>query len=253
MTRVPVTPCRALLVLVAVLGLVPGVVAARSPLVDELSTLHTQYHRDPGRLDVVRDGLRRAAAEDPSLEHLIAFAHVSFIWGDVRATAREQKLAAYDEGRQAARRAVALDPRSVVARFWLGSNTARWGQANGIVRSLFLLPEVKDEMRRVLELDPRFAAGYALNGNVLLEVPGLLGGDVDRAEEMFRKGLALDPRFTSMRIGLARSLIKQGRLAEARRELQAVLQTREPRNPADWTVKDVPRARDLLRSLDVQS
>jgi predicted Zn-dependent protease len=85
------------------------------------------------------------------------------------------------------------------------------------------------------------------------EVPSALGGDVDRAERMFRTGLGLDPRFTGMRVGLARTLIKQGRVAEARRELQAVLDERAPANLADWTMKDSRRARELLDSLQGRS
>lgn len=87
-------------------------------------------------------------------------------------------------------------------------------------------------MRLALELDPELAA-YALAGNVYHEVPPLLGGDLARAHEMFHKGLALDPRFTAMRVGLARVLISQRRIAEARRELQAVIDEPAPSNLAD--------------------
>lgn len=80
-------------------------------------------------------------------------------------------------------------------------------------------------------------------------MPGLLGGDLGKAEEMFRKGLELDPRFTGMRVGLAKTLIKKKRIAEARRELEAVLVEKEPRNLADWTLKDSREARALLESI----
>ena len=58
---------------------------------------------------------------------------------------------------------------------------------------------------------------------------GLLGGDLDKAEAMFRKGLEIDPKFTVMRVGLAKTLIKKGRIAEARQEVDAVLNEKEPR------------------------
>ena len=60
------------------------------------------------------------------------------------------------------------------------------------------------------------------------------------------KGLTLDPRWTGARVGLARTLIKRGRRDEARRELEAVVAEREPRNLADWTLKDSREARELL-------
>jgi predicted Zn-dependent protease len=84
-------------------------------------------------------------------------------------------------------------------------------------------------------------------------VPRLLGGDLARAEEMFRKGLELDPRYTMLRVGLGKTLIKRGRPDEARRELTAVVEETAPRNPADWTVKDVPEARRLLEGMKTGS
>jgi Tfp pilus assembly protein PilF len=82
-----------------------------------------------------------------------------------------------------------------------------------------------------------------------MEVPRLAGGDRARAEVHFKKGLEIDPRFTVLRVDLARLYIGDGRYAEARRELARVLEERAPRVVADWTVKDVPRARALLESI----
>ncbi|HEU4369524.1 MAG TPA: tetratricopeptide repeat protein [Methylomirabilota bacterium] len=223
--------------------------AAQSPLVAELETVAARYHENPGRLDTLREGLAQAVTTDAHPDNLIALARVSFIWGDIRAATPEQKLEAYDRGRQAAKRAVELAPRSALAHLWYGVNMGRWGQTKGIVRSLFLLPTVQEEIRLALELDPELAAAYALAGNVYYEVPSLLGGDLARAGEMFRKGLALDSKFTGMRVGLAKVLIKQNRLAEARRELQAVLDETAPSNLADWTLKDSRDARQLLESI----
>src|SRR3990172_6495945 len=209
---------------------------AQSPLVAELESFATRYHEDPPRLDRLREGLAQAAKADPRAENLVALGRVCFIWGDIRAANRDQKLEAYDQGRAA-------------AHFWYGTNTGRWGQTKGVVRSLFLLPTVQEEIQTVLSLDPKFVSVYSLAGNVYYEVPGLLGGDLNKAEEMFRKGIELDPKHTGMRVGLAKTLIKKGRTPEARRELQAVLDEKEPRNPADWTLKDSKEARALLESI----
>ncbi len=222
---------------------------AQSPLVAELENFATRYHEDPPGLDRLREGLAQAVKADPRVENLVALARVCFIWGDIRAAGRDQKLEAYDQGREAAKRAIELDPKNAAAHFWYGTNTGRWGQTKGVVRSLFLLPTVQEEIQTVLSLDPKFTAAYSLAGNVYYEVPGLLGGDLNKSEEMFRKGFQLDPRFTGMRVGLAKVLIKKGRVAEARRELEAVLNEKEPRNLADWTLKDSRDARALLESV----
>ena len=241
-------------ILAVVLALVMASSAwAETSLVLEVRASLTRYHEDPSRLDTLRSDLTARVQAHPSVDTLVALAHVCFVWGDIRARTPEEKLAVYDQGREAARRAIELSPRSVLAHFWYATHTGRWGQTRGVMRSLFLLPTVKQESETVLELDPTFAPGYALAANLYYEVPALLGGDLDRAEQMFRKGLALAPRFTAMRVGLAKTLIRRGRLAEARTELQAVLDEKAPDNLADWTVKDSRRARELLQSLGNKS
>jgi len=133
------------------------------------------------------------------------------------------------------------------------TNAGRWGQTKGVMRSLFLLPEVKRGMETALELDPRFPPTYVLAGTVYYKVPGLFGGDLEKSERLFRTGLEVDGRFTGLRVGLARTLIKRGRIPKARRELQAVLGEKTPSNPADWTLQDAPEARRLLDGLPGRS
>lgn len=221
--------------------------AAQSPLVAEV--VATRYHENPCRLDALRDGLERAVRGDPHVADLVALARVSFIWGDIRAATVEQKLDAYDRGHQVARRAIEQAPWNAAARFWFATNTARWGQTKGVRRSLVLLPTVQEEIRTILDLDPTFTAVYALAGNVFYEVPGLLGGDLGKAKAMFRKGLEQDPKFTGLRVGLGKTLIKTGRIAEARYQLQAVLDERAPTNLADWTLKDSREAKALFDAI----
>ena len=169
---------------------------------------------------------RRSSARWPAIRAPrtgSALSRISFLWGDIRATTREEKLAAYDRGRQAGRRATELAPRDAAAHFWYATNTGRWGQTNGVVRSLFLLSTVREQLAIALELDPNLTGAYVVAGYVDYEVPGLLGGDLDRAEESFRTALAQVPGFTAARVGLARTLARKGKVAEARREAQAVL------------------------------
>ena len=245
--------------LTAVLCLVPLLLCAalpawaQSPLVAELRTWSVRYHEQPQKIDELRAALEKAAQGDAQLDTLLALSQACFIYGDVRAKNPEEKLEAYDRGRQAAKRAIELAPKSAPARFWYGTNTGRWGQTKGVMRSLFLLPTVKEAMETALALDPALAPAYALGGSIYYEVPGFVGGDLDRSEAMFRKGLELDPHYTNMRVGLARTLWKKGRTADARREALAVLDEKAPSNPADWTVKDLPQAQALLGQMKDRS
>lgn len=230
-----------------------GAACAQSSLAAEVRALADRYHESPARIDALRLLVARGAQADPSVENLLALAQIAFLYGDMRARGAQEKLDAYEQGRQAARRAAELAPRNARAHFWYATNAGRWGQTKGVLRSLFLLPEVKRGMETALELDSRFPPAYVLAGTVYYEVPGLVGGDLEKSERLFRKGLEVDGRFTGLRVGLARTLIKRGRVPEARRELQAVLDEKAPSNPADWALKDAPEARRLLAELPARS
>jgi endonuclease-3 len=196
--------------------------------------------REPEKIDELRASLEQAA-QGRRLDTLRCPRRL-FHHGDVRAETPEEKprpmIAA---GRLPSAPSSLPQERRSPLRY--GTNTGRWGQTKGVMRSLFLLPTVKDAMEAALALDPAYAPAYALGGNIYYEVPGFVGGDLDRSEAMFRKGLELDPHYTNMRVGLARSLLKKGRAADARREALGVLDEKAPSNPADWTVKDAPQAK----------
>jgi hypothetical protein len=104
----------------------------------------------------------------------------------------------------------------------------------------------------ITELDPRFTAVYALAGNVYYEVPGVLGDDLE-LERIFRRCLEPYPKFAGTPVGLAKTLIKKGRIADTRRELQAVLEEKAPTNRADWARKNTQKARALLESITSKS
>jgi tetratricopeptide (TPR) repeat protein len=235
-----------LAVLTALTSAVP--VYAQSS-VEEARALYGSYHEDLSRLDRVRDFLEKRLTVDPQVEHMIFLSRVYYTWGDVRAKEADEKLSAYERGREIGRRAVELAPRNPEAHFWYAVNTGRFGQTKGVLRSLFLLPTMKEELTIIFELAPKHAGAHGLAGNFYAEVPGLFGGDSEKAEEYFKKGIELDPRQTAIRVDYAKFLIKRGRHDEARRQLRRVLDEKNPANPADWAAKHKPKARELLDSL----
>jgi len=236
------------LVSLAALLLAPLLAVAETPA-EQARALVASYHEDPTTIERARDLLEAALGRERQPDTLVTLSFVYFLIGEVRATTADDKLAAYDKGREIGKRAVELAPRNPEAHVWYGINTGRWGQTKGIMRSLFLLPTVREEVDATLALDPRNLRALALSGNVFFEVPRIAGGDREKAEQQFRKALEIDPHFTVARIDLARVLIATGRQADARRELQRVIDERQPNSIADWTVKDLPRARELLESI----
>jgi len=245
-------PPRALIAATLLLLLAPAPARAQTPAPTPVAAarqLVARYHEDAAGLDRARDLLEAALQTDRQIETMVMLSYVHFLWGDVRATTPEDKLRAYERGRELGKRAVELAPQSHDAHLWYAINTGRWGQTKGVLRSLFLLPTVREELDIMFALNPRSVRAHSLAGNIFLEVPWLVGGDRAKAEEHFKKALEIDPRFTVARVDLARVYIAEERWADARRELERVVTERAPSIVADWTVKDLPRARKLLESI----
>jgi tetratricopeptide (TPR) repeat protein len=209
----------------------------------------TTFHEDPARIDRARDRLEQEVAREPTLDALLLLAWAHLLWADFRATDVDAKLASYERGRDVAKRAIDMAPRSPDAHLWYAANLGRWAITKGKLRAAFLLSTLKQEISTILELDPNHVPGLALAGSFYLETPGLFGGDVPRAEGYLRHALSLDPHFTRARLELARCLIEEGRYAEARQELQGVLDERQPSYVADWVMRHKPVAERLLTEI----
>ena len=227
---------------------VTGAALAQSP-VDEARALLASYHEDLKRLERARDVLQAAAERAPTAEVLTALARTWFLLGEFQAGNDRDRLAAYERGREAGRRAVALAPRSEQAHVWYALNTGRWAGTQGLVRAAGVLPTLREEAATILRLNPASVQGNSLAGGLAAELPAMLGGDRSRAEEHFRKALDADPRHTGTRIELARLYIATRRYAEAERELTRIVEEPSPSDMPYWALSDLPRARALLASL----
>ena len=110
---------------------------------------------------------------------------------------------------------------------------------------------IRDELETVLRLDPGFMKGSADRalGRWYFKVPGLFGGSNKKAEQHLRASLTRDPNNTVSHFFFAELLLDSGRRAEARTELQAVLDA--PSDP-DWGPENriyQEKARALLARL----
>jgi len=209
----------------------------------------TTFNEDLARIDRARDALEREVAHSPSLDALLLLSWAYLAWGDYRAPSPDARIASYERGRDVAKRAIDIAPRSPEAHFWYAANLGRWAVARGRVQAALVLSTLRQEIQTVLELDPNNVPGLAVAGSFYLETPSILGGDVPRAEGYLRKALSLDSHFTRARLELARCLIAQGRYDEARQELVTVIEERQPSYIADWVMRHRPTAERLMAEI----
>jgi hypothetical protein len=171
-------------------------------------------------------------------------------WLGGHAAATERKVL-LEAGIAAGRAAVAIEPNKPEGHFWIAANMGQLAEEHGLRQGLKYRGDIKDELLIVLKLDPAFQQGSADRalGRWYYKVPGLFGGSKTKSEEHLRKSLTYNPESTASRFFLAETLIEQDRKADARAELQRVLDA--PLDP-DWTPEDrefKAKAKALLATL----
>ena len=149
------------LALLPTLLLAATLAAAQDP-VESARALLASWHEDQARIDRARTLLESAAAGNPAPEALVELARAWFLTGDVRARSQAEKLAAYEQGREAARRAVAAAPGNDMAHLWLALNTGRYAETRGFSAGLKMLSSIREASDTALRLAQHFEGHPAL-------------------------------------------------------------------------------------------
>lgn len=193
--------------------------------------------------------MARARQLAPSNENVLyLWARIHFQFGD-NSSSPAEKLRWYERTKAISETLKTLNDHNPLGHLWWASACGRIGQLRGVMRSLFLVPALKREFTRTLELDPQNATAHAALGVLYYTLPAFAGGSLAKAEDHLRKALAIDPNYTLARLDLAKTYIKANRPAEARTQLELLLATKNPTIPADYCLDDRPEAEQLLRQL----
>ena len=131
------------------------------------------------------------------------------------APANDARLAAYREGLELARRAVAADDTNADAHYNVFACDGRIQMIEGVVPNPVNLMRVNRELDRALELNPNHADALAARGGLYRQLPWVLGGNLDKAEEYLSRSLKLDPDSPTVLIELAQTYRDKGQPARA--------------------------------------
>ena len=182
-----------------------------------------------GRADLVKVReavvtLRQAQADHPS-DYDIAWrlAKYNYYLGAHSPEPSEQEKA-FRDGIESGKQAVQLQNSKPEGHFWLGANYGGTAQ-NSVLASLAGVDDIKGEMETVLKLDPGYqsASAYMALGQVYLQAPKLLGGDVQKSIDYLEKGVKLGPNNALLRVTLAKAYAEAHRNAEAEKQLDALM------------------------------
>lgn len=235
--------------LLCLLGSLTHAGTETSRLLDQADYFILNCHLDRSYLDSAAGLIAAVRASAPDNQRsLYLSARLKVQQADF-ASGRSERKALYRAAQVTAESLKNLDDEDPRGHLLCGIALGRLGQLNGIANSLAMLPTLKREFRRVLELDENCTEGYEALGRLYLDVPGALGGDASRAVEYFQAGLETNPNYTVLRLDLARALVRLGRKDDAVAQLDTLLATSEPYPPCDFELYDRSEAEKLLRQL----
>jgi tetratricopeptide (TPR) repeat protein len=219
-----------LFVAAAALAVLPSLAAAQTPapagstLIEESDALYAQR----ADLDKAKEGLAKLeqalAAKEDAYSAYWRMARLSYWIGD-HTPGNDAKKEIFSKGIDYAKKAIGLGPDKPDGHFWLGVNYGVYGEAKGVLKSLFLVKPIKDEMRRVLELDAAYDHGGAdrVLGRVYHEVPGIAGGSEKKSLEHLLKALEHGPRVGLNLLYISDTYLSLGRVEDARKALETLV------------------------------
>jgi hypothetical protein len=200
-----------------------GDAKAAAEKIGEADKLYAE-REDLGNLRQAVALLRQAQVEDyGSFEGAWKLSRADYYLGDHTADERERDNA-FREGEEAAKAAVKLDDGKAEGHFWLGANYG--GRAKySTLASLSSVEDIRKEMEAVLKLNEGFQAGsaYLVLGQLYLEAPRVLGGDVQKAIGYLEKGLKFGDNNALLRWHLAEAYHAANRDHEARKQIDYLM------------------------------
>lgn len=159
-------------------------------------------------------------------------------WANCLYTISEEdpRISCLEENIIANQQALKTSPNNNELKVWLAINTSTLAGEKGGLGALSLVKKSKKLLEEVIESDPYVLDGsaYTSLGSLYYQVPGWpIGfGDDDKAEQMLKKALAINPDGIDPNFFYADFLKEDGKKAEARKYFkQAQLAKPRPTRP----------------------
>jgi tetratricopeptide (TPR) repeat protein len=132
-----------------------------------------------------------------------------------------------ERGVAAGRQAAVIAPQRPEGHFWMAADMGALAESFGLRAGLKYRKPIREALETVLRLDPAFMDGSADRalGRWYYKVPRLFGGSSREAESHLRASLRYNANSIITHFFLAELMLDSDRLAEARAELQTVIDT----------------------------
>jgi tetratricopeptide (TPR) repeat protein len=160
---------------------------------------------------------------------------------------RAVRIAHFERGQALGEQAVSLDDQSAEAHFALFCNLGELMRIDGEVSiwSVVGFQRIMKELDRTIELAPDHLDALSAKGTFLVRLPGLLGGDAEKGEQLLRYVVTQEPQAVNARLSLAKSYCARGRHGEAVALAKQALDLAQAQHRGDF----IPEASQVLAQL----
>ena len=143
----------------------------------------------------------------------------------------KEREKAYEDGKAAGKSASKMEPNKPDGYFWFGANLGEQSNRNPLAIGVRSIDEIREAMNKVIDIQPNYemASAYDVLGQLELGTR-LLGGKPEKAVEYLEKGVELEKFNGETRVHLAEAYLVLGKDAEAKKQLNFVLEMKP--NPA---------------------
>lgn len=226
----------------------PALCADTSSLDDAVKLLDTRHldASNVSKADEIVNKLLETNANDPMAVTLSS--RITFIRAeDAKNDNDKRKL--FNKGTELGKKAMELSPKSSEAAYWYGVNFGRNCEMQGVFTAMGKIGDIKKAFEKAVELDNTNV--LAINGLAMFYhgVPGLFGGNIEKAEELLLQAAKLDPNYSLVFLDLAVVVKDRGRREEAKEYLKKVIKMENPTNKAAYFLYDKPEAIRLLKEM----
>ncbi len=205
-----------------------------------------EQRADPGKLQESM-GIHEAIADKDPTQVEALWKLARGCWWLGTHSPEDQKLAIFEKGMEHAKRAIAFKDGCAPCHYWLGVNYGVYGEAKGVLKSLSLVDPIKEEMNKVIKLDPGFMHGgaYRVLGRMSYKLPWFAGGSKKESMEHLKKALEYGPNSFLTRVFLAETYLAMDEKELAKKELEWCVSAPEPKDPGDR--EDQKKAKKLYQ------
>jgi tetratricopeptide (TPR) repeat protein len=215
-------------VLVAIF-LVTGLAAAAlaedyAALIKEGDSWYAQ-RADSAKAKMAVETYKKATQADPAKSEGWWKLSRALYWVGDKSQSKDAKRALFQEGIEAAKKAIGINANEAASHYWLGVNYGLYGKSKGVMKSLSLVDPIKKEMAAVIKIDPKYNEGgaYMVLGNMYFVLPGIAGGSNDKAMENLKTAIKYGPKNWTAYNYLAEVYIDEDMNDEAKKLLETVI------------------------------